>query len=137
MWQPGNQRLSKAKAMHYFVLMSKIDEGDSDTSRRQSPLIEIRIGRLSIGMQGSPVVSILLVLLVIWGGGATYAALTNVAFATIGEAALFKAVAILGAFVLFGYLVVNNAKARQRERQLDSEFELERTLPPAKISVES
>jgi predicted anti-sigma-YlaC factor YlaD len=69
-----------------------------------------------------------MVLAVVWAIAATYVALRDAAVAQITDAALFKAAAILGAFVLFGSLVWMREAQRRRERQIDAEFELERAL---------
>ena len=58
-----------------------------------------------------------------WAAGATYAALADVTIVAVTDAVVLKAAGVLGAFILFGYLVAKSEKLRWQERQFDAAFE--------------
>lgn len=90
-----------------------------EPARRQGSSIQVSISFHPL----SVVLAVLLLLTAAWAVGATYVALAGAAIATFTSAALIKAAAVLGAFILLGCLVVAREWGRSRESRLDAEFD--------------
>ena len=112
--------------MHYFPEMSNMHGTRKPAANGLQ--VDVRVGSFLISAPGF--VWAVLGFLLIWAVATTCILLSDAAIAVMSDAALLKAAAILGAFILFASLVNMTERLRWRERQLDAEFERDRH-PPA------